>query len=72
MQPHVQNKVIEEINNILSNNKRDITEGDLVKLEYLDMVLKDVLRLFPCAPFILRKSSDDFQLGDLLYDNCSI
>lgn len=57
---------MEEIIDILGNTKRDIEETDLVRLEYLDMVLKDVLRLFPCAPFILRKSSEDFQLGRLI------
>lgn len=35
----------------------------LSKLQYLDMCLKDVLRLFPIGPIILRKCTSDFLLG---------
>lgn len=63
MYPEIQRKVVDEIHNVLGRNKRDIEEHDLPKLEYLDMVIKDVLRLFPVAPFIIRKSMEEFDLG---------
>lgn len=61
--PDVQNKLIEEIYNVLGKEKRDVEEQDLPKLEYMEMVLKEVLRLFPIAPFIVRKSLEEFELG---------
>ncbi|KAJ8921983.1 hypothetical protein NQ315_008620 [Exocentrus adspersus] len=60
MYPNIQNKVVEEIFSVVGD--RDVEEADLVKLTYLDMVIKDVLRLFPIAPFIAREASQDFQL----------
>ncbi|KAJ8976119.1 hypothetical protein NQ317_019384 [Molorchus minor] len=60
MYPTIQNKVVDEILNIVG--MRDIEEADLGRLEYLDMVIKDVLRLFPIAPFIAREATQDFQL----------
>lgn len=62
MYPDIQNRVIEEIVTVVG--ERDIEESDLGKLIYLDMVIKDVLRLFPIAPFIAREASQDFQLGE--------
>lgn len=62
MYPSVQNRVMEEILSVIGD--RDIEEADLAKLMYLDMVIKEVLRLFPIAPFIAREASQDFQLGE--------
>lgn len=63
MYPNVQNRVIEEILSVIGD--RDIEEADLAKLAYLEIVIKEVLRLFPIAPFIAREASQDFQLGEL-------
>lgn len=63
MYPKVQEKVINEIYSVLGNAKREISEYDLPKLEYLDMVIKEALRLFPVSPFILRKSLEEYSLG---------
>lgn len=62
MYPNIQNRVIEEISSVVG--ERHIEEDDLARLTYLDMVIKDVLRLFPIAPFIAREASQDFQLGE--------
>ncbi|XP_049821133.1 cytochrome P450 4C1 isoform X2 [Aethina tumida] len=57
MYPNIQNKVVEELEEILGNSNRDIQLEDIEKLNYLEMCIKDVLRLFPIAPFIMRMSS---------------
>lgn len=63
MYPEIQNKVVDEIHSVLGRTKRNIEEVDLSKLEYLDMVIKEVLRLFPIAPFIIRKLQEEYILG---------
>lgn len=64
MYPKIQEKVIDEIFNVLGKTKRDIEEYDLDKLTFLDMVIKDVLRLFPVAPFIIRKTTEKINMGE--------
>ncbi|KAJ8921982.1 hypothetical protein NQ315_008619 [Exocentrus adspersus] len=60
MYPNIQDEVVEEIFSVVGD--RDVEEADMANLAYLDMVLNEVLRLFPIAPFIAREASQDFQL----------
>jgi hypothetical protein len=46
-------------------NCRAVAVEDIGKLAYLDMCVKDVFRLFPIAPYILRKTVADQQIGNL-------
>jgi cytochrome P450 len=62
MYPKIQDKVIEEIHHVLGN-KNQLELDDLSKLVYQEMCIRDVLRLFPIAPFIMRTSAEDFQIG---------
>lgn len=64
MYPSIQKKIVDELFQVLGNdNNRDLTFDDLHQLKYLEMCIKDILRLFPIAPFLMRISSTDFQLG---------
>nr|XP_023025557.1 cytochrome P450 4c3-like [Leptinotarsa decemlineata] len=63
MYPEYQKKAVEEIRKVIGENPREVTIQDLRELEYLDMCVKDVLRLFPIAPFMLRKVTEDYKLG---------
>lgn len=47
------------------DNKPTIDLSDLSKLTYLDMCLKESMRLFPIAPFIFRDTNEEFQLEKL-------
>ncbi|CAG9768804.1 unnamed protein product, partial [Ceutorhynchus assimilis] len=67
MYPKYQEKAAKEIREIFGETPRPVTMQDINKLNYLDMCIKDTLRLFPIAPVILRKCTDDFKL-----ENCSI
>lgn len=58
MHPHIQETVSKEIYDIIGD-KHDIHESNIDKLEYLDMVIRDVLRLFPIASFLVRKSEKE-------------
>ncbi|CAG4937141.1 unnamed protein product [Colias eurytheme] len=63
--PLVQEKVYEEMcaafqdQDMLPNNKED-----LAKLEYLERVINETLRLYPAAPFIIRKTNKDIKFPD--------
>ncbi|XP_058731454.1 cytochrome P450 71AU50-like [Vicia villosa] len=57
--PRVMEKVQNELKTIVGT-KRKVEESDLDKLEYLDMVIKESLRLHPVAPLLIpHQSSED-------------
>ncbi|XLR24387.1 cytochrome P450 CYP736A12 [Arachis ipaensis] len=56
--PRVMKKLQEELRNVVGMNKL-VEEVDLPKLSYLDMVIKEALRLHPAGTFITRKSMKD-------------
>ncbi|KAJ8954769.1 hypothetical protein NQ318_014876 [Aromia moschata] len=62
MYPEYQKKAVEEIREIIGENTPPVTISDINKLTYLSMCIKDVLRLFPIAPYILRQTQEDYQL----------
>ncbi|KAL6124554.1 hypothetical protein ACLB2K_077066 [Fragaria x ananassa] len=50
-QPELMNKVQIELANVVGM-ERMVEESDLKKLEYLDMVVRETLRLHPVAPML--------------------
>lgn len=55
----LQQKVYEEIAEIFGNSTRSPTYEDLQDFRYLDLCLKESLRLYPSVPLISRISSKD-------------
>jgi len=59
--PEVQTKLKAEIKKVVGNNKQ-ITKEDIKELVYLDMVIKEALRVYAVIPFLPRLASRDVTL----------
>lgn len=65
-EPRVQQKLLEEINATLSmNGDQSWSYSALGDLRYMDLVIKESLRLFPPVAFLGRRIEEDFQLSKL-------
>ncbi|XP_012269785.2 cytochrome P450 4C1-like [Athalia rosae] len=65
MHSKVQDKVRAELREVLDENT--LTAEDLPKLTYLEMVIKETLRLFPIGPIIARKL-----MGEVDMETCTL
>ncbi|ETN67628.1 hypothetical protein AND_000552 [Anopheles darlingi] len=63
MHPDVQERAVAEIREYYGAFDEDIQYETLQQLEYLEMVLKECLRLFPVAPIIGRQTTQEIALG---------
>ncbi|XP_049865740.1 cytochrome P450 4C1-like isoform X2 [Pectinophora gossypiella] len=53
--PEVQDKLYAELNEVFEGTCRSVTPEDLSRMKYLEIVIKESLRLYPPAPAVLRK-----------------
>ncbi|XP_072159397.1 cytochrome P450 4g15 isoform X1 [Bemisia tabaci] len=60
--PEYQEKIFEEQYNIFGDADRPVTQDDQDKMEYLEQVIKETLRLFPVAPLFVRYAEEDTKL----------
>lgn len=67
MHPDIQEQVFDELHSVFDTQNEDTTCEHLSRLNTLDRVIKETLRLFPPAPLIGRISTTDFPLP-----NCTI
>ncbi|XP_033219590.1 cytochrome P450 4C1-like isoform X2 [Belonocnema kinseyi] len=74
--PDIQDKVYKELYEIYGSESPDETPvklEDLKHMEYLERVIKEVMRLYPAVPLLGRKLLEDFPLdGCLLPKGCGI
>lgn len=61
--PIVQQKVYEEINDVLGVSHQNVSLKDLNNLRYLDLVIKESLRLYPIVPYFGRKLNEDVNVA---------
>lgn len=70
LNPLVQAKVHEEIDRVLgrdgSKNKQ-ITSAQLTQLKYLELCIKESLRIYPSVPLIGRKIVEELKLGKCMW-----
>lgn len=60
----IQQRVRAEINEVVGDKDVKICSEHLAKFPYLDMVIKESLRIFPPVPFTGRYLSENFTTGD--------
>lgn len=64
--PKIQEKCIEEIRDIIGDDlEKSVTLKDLTELKYLELVIKESLRLYPSVPFYGRKLREDLEIGEI-------
>ncbi|XP_034940513.1 cytochrome P450 4C1-like [Chelonus insularis] len=65
--PEIQEKCYEELREILGdriNDESPIINEDLSRMEYLERVIKETLRIFPLVPVLVRHVTEDLDIGD--------
>ncbi|XP_005186325.3 cytochrome P450 4e2 [Musca domestica] len=70
----VQAKVFEEQQRIMGEHmKRDATFQEIADMKYLDMVLKETLRLYPSVPMVGRHTEKEYNMnGKLIPEDTSL
>lgn len=65
--PDVQQKIYEELENVLGDRIEDkgLSYCDLGDLKYLELVIKEVLRMYPPVPLFGRQTEEEFEISEL-------
>ena len=63
--PEVQEEIFQEIQEV-AKGRDDLTIDDLNKMNYMERVIKESMRLYPPVPFISRCFNEDVQIS--IYD----
>jgi cytochrome P450 len=66
MNPEKQEKLYQELSSIIINETDELTEEMLNKMTYLDLVIKETLRMIPNAIMMARHISDDLKLSKFI------
>ncbi|KAL0118784.1 hypothetical protein PUN28_009449 [Cardiocondyla obscurior] len=61
--PKWQEKCVAELKEIFGDDRRSPTMQDLGEMKYLDMCIKESLRLYPSVPFFARTLGEDVRIG---------
>lgn len=64
LHPEYQEKVYQEILTVMPDKDAELTQSDLEKLEFMDLCIRETLRLFPTAPIIGRVASKPIKLNN--------
>lgn len=62
MHPEIQERVFEELKRVFDSPDEYLSCERIQQLTYLDCVLKEVMRMYPVAPFIVRCCTADTKL----------
>lgn len=62
--PEVQEKAFNEIRSVIGDDiNKPVTQNDLNDLHYMDLVIKETLRLYPSVPMYGRKINEDVEIS---------
>lgn len=59
----IQDKVLQELDDIFGNSDRPATFADTLEMKYLERCLLETLRMYPPVPIIARHLKQDLKLG---------
>uniref|UniRef100_A0A1B0CKF7 Cytochrome n=1 Tax=Lutzomyia longipalpis TaxID=7200 RepID=A0A1B0CKF7_LUTLO len=62
MHPDIQEKAVRELKQVFTSEDVSIDYDSIKQLQYLDMIIKETLRLFPVVPYIGREVTADVKL----------
>lgn len=63
--PEAQQKAFDEIRNVIGDDvSRSMTQTELNELHYLDLVIKETLRLYPSVPLYGRKMKEEVEISE--------
>lgn len=60
--PHIQDKLREEIKNVLNKHDGQITYDAITDMKYMDQIISETLRKYPPLPFITRSTVKDYKV----------
>ncbi|KAI7815567.1 cytochrome p450 [Rhyzopertha dominica] len=60
---HIQDRVIQELDEIFGDSDRPATFADTLEMKYLERCLMETLRLYPPVPIIAREMKEDLKLA---------
>jgi len=60
--PEIQERVIQELDEIFGDSDRPCTFQDTLEMKYLERCLMETLRLYPPVPMIARQINEDVKL----------
>lgn len=73
MHPNVQERLFQELRTVFTSQDEDMIYEHMQQLPYLDQVIKEVLRLYPVGPFMVRRTTADIQLSNcVIPKNCYV
>ncbi|CAH1380090.1 unnamed protein product [Tenebrio molitor] len=61
--PEIQKNVREELNLVFGKKRGSVTLEDINRMDYLERVIKETMRLFPVVPIVRRTIHKDIALG---------
>ena len=70
--PDIQDKIVDELKEVYYSDEVEITYESLSKLDYLERVIKESLRLCPVVPIIGRETQGNIKLGKIVVKNESL
>lgn len=63
MHQDIQNKCYQELFQIFGDSKRNVQLNDLQHMQYLEMVIKESLRLYPTVYVFFRRLTKELELS---------
>lgn len=63
----MQQKAHDELEYIFRGRPKSVTFQDLQRMSYLELVIKETMRLYPSVPFFTRALREEVEFGSFIY-----